>query len=68
MEPINVQKVQQYVGKLRLMLDASHKDISAKLNANRERKRQEASKGSIPAFAPGMFVKVAVLEHNRDDH
>ncbi len=43
------------------MLDTSHRAISAKLKATRERKREGASKGSIPAFASGMFVKVAEI-------
>ncbi len=57
MEPINIRKVEQYDGKLRLMLDASHRDISTKLKAQRERKRHEASKGSIPAFLLGCLLK-----------
>ncbi len=61
-QPIDILKVHRYVENLRLLLGASHAQVSKKIKAQRERKREEASKGAIPAFAPGMFVKVAEIE------
>ncbi len=59
MEEINPQTIQQYVLQLRTYLDSAHRDVDEKLLRSRAKKRESSSKGYLPAFEPGIFVKRA---------
>ncbi len=59
MEEIKPRKIQQYILQLRKHLDSSHQDVGAKLLRSRTNKRESSSKGYLPSFEPGIFVKRA---------
>ncbi len=57
MEEIKTYTIQQYVLQLRTYLDSAHQDVKEKLLRSRSNKCESSSKGYLPAFEPGIFVK-----------